>query len=115
MRRSVSLIRLSSSASAVSRSRALGLELLDVRHGLLVLLLGQRVDRAELLAPAREPLDPGAAAPRARSSGSGSLGAARLEAEPAGDLGQLALGLGGGVAHLLGGHLRAASRPRWPA
>ena len=37
MRRSVSRIRPSSSASAASRSAALGLELLDVRDGLLVL------------------------------------------------------------------------------
>src|SRR5437763_1918525 len=36
---------------------ALALELLDVRERLGVLLLGQRVDRAELLAPARQALD----------------------------------------------------------
>src|SRR3712207_7627339 len=36
---------------------ALGLELLDVRERVLVLLLGQRVDRAELLAPALQALD----------------------------------------------------------
>jgi hypothetical protein len=38
---------------------ALGLELLDVRDRLLVLLLGERVDRAELLAPALQALDAG--------------------------------------------------------
>ena len=38
---------------------ALALELLDVLQRLLVLLLGQRVDRAELLAAALQALDPG--------------------------------------------------------
>ena len=80
---------------------ALGLELLDVRERLVVLLLGQRVDRAELLAPAREALDAraqllgllGARAPRS----AGSAG----EPEPLGERAELLVGLGGLVAHLL--------------
>ena len=59
MRRSVSRIRPVSSRSAVSRSWRWALELLDVLQRLLVLLLGQRVDRAELLAAALQALDPG--------------------------------------------------------
>ena len=46
-----------SSRSAVSRSSRWRLHLLDVLDGLGVLLLGKRVDRAELLAPARQALD----------------------------------------------------------
>ena len=59
MRRSVSRIRLWSSRSAVSRSCALGLELLDVLERLLVLGLRERVDGAELLAAALQALDAG--------------------------------------------------------
>ena len=59
MRRSVSRIRPASSRSAVSRSSRWRLELLDVRERLVVLLLGQRVDRAELLAAALQALDAG--------------------------------------------------------
>ncbi len=44
---------------------ALALELLDVRERLLVFGLGERVDRAELLAAAAQPLEPAASAPRA--------------------------------------------------
>ena len=44
---------------------ALRLELLDVRDGLLVLPLGERVHRAELLAAAHQPLHARRAAPRA--------------------------------------------------
>ena len=44
---------------------ALGLELLDVGERLRVLVLGQRVDRAELLAAPRQPLDLRLPAPRA--------------------------------------------------
>ena len=86
---------------------ALLLELLDVGDGLVVLLLGQRVDRAELLAPPGEALDARVerlallVAAAARSAGSASS-----PSRPA-SVGQLALDLGGRVAHLLGGDLGA--------
>ena len=69
MRRSVSRIRPCSSRSAISRSCALAFELLDVLERLLVLLLGERVDRAELLAPPLQALDARRAAPRAPGRG----------------------------------------------
>jgi hypothetical protein len=81
-----------------------------VRERLVVLLLGERVDRAELLAAALQALDRGAER-GALASGSG-LGAARLQAEAAGERGELALGLGGAVARLLRRGPRRGSRPR---
>ncbi len=77
-----------SSRSAVSRSFALALELLDVRHGLLVLGLRQRVDGADLLASAGQPLKPARqrlALLRGELRG-GGLG---FELEAAGEAGQL--------------------------
>ena len=62
--------------------RALGLELLDVRHRLLVLPGGQGVDRAELLTPAGKPLDSGEQR-LALLPGERLGGGLRLEAEPA--------------------------------
>ena len=55
----------------------LGLELLDVRDRLLVLLLGEGVDGAELLAAALKALDAGGRAPRAPRRGAGSAARAR--------------------------------------
>ena len=84
---------------------ALRLELLDVRHRLLVLLLGERVHRAELLAAAHQALDPCLQLlallvwQRARwraPAGSPSRPASSR---------QVALGVRGGVAHLLRRHL----------
>ena len=51
-------ISFASSASAASRSSRWDSRSLDVLLRLLVLALGQRVDRAELLAAADQPLDP---------------------------------------------------------
>ena len=88
---------------------ALRFELLDVGNGLLVLLGGERIDRTELLAPALEALD-------ARAQGLALLlrqrllGGLRLEAQPLRQLPQLALGLGGRVAHLLRRHLGGRDR-----
>ena len=73
---------------------------LDVRERLLVLALGERVDRAELLAPAREALE---LAPRSRarsSSPSASLGGAELAPERRGDPLELGGGLGAAVAEV---------------
>src|SRR5688500_3646380 len=73
----------------------LGLELLDVLNRLLVLPLGERVDWAELLAPALEPLD-------ARLERLALLGGERLrrrlclQPESTGDRAQLTVDLGGG-------------------
>src|ERR687895_2077474 len=107
----------------------LPLQLLDVRHGLLVLLLRKRVHGAELLAAALEPLDAGGEGlalvggerlgggrrrPRKRRGRSRlrrrlarGLG---VEAQPLRDGGDLALDLGRAVAHLLGGHLSGRHR-----
>ena len=63
---------------------ALGLELLDVGHGLGVLLLGQRVDRAELLAAAREPLQARVERLALLVGSASSAGSAR-ELQPLGD------------------------------
>ena len=80
MRRSVSRIRRCELAQRGLEVLALALELLDVLERLLVLLLGERVDRAELLAAALQALDAGAQ--RARSaSASGVLGRLGREAE----------------------------------
>ena len=91
---------------------ALLLELLHVGDRLVVLLLGQRVDRAELLAPAGQALDARdeRLALLVRQRLGGGLG---VEAERRGDRGQLALDLGGRVAHLLRRHLGARDAPRW--
>ena len=84
---------------------ALALELLHVGHGLVVLALGQRVDGTELLAAALEALDAGT---QGLALVVGQLLIRRLGSEPElrGELVELALGVGGGVAHLLRGHLR---------
>ena len=83
---------------------ALGLELLDVLHRLVVLLLGERVHRAELLAAAHQALDP-CEQRLALLVGQRVGGGLRLEPEAAGQLAQVALGVRGGVAHLLRRHL----------
>ena len=85
---------------------ALGLELLDALERLAVLLRGQRVDRTERLAPARQALHP-LAQHVALALGQLVLGGRRLEAELCGQRPQLSLGLGGMVAGLLGGDLGA--------
>ena len=83
---------------------ALALELLDVRERLVVLGLGQRVDRPELLAAALQALD-------ARAQAVGGLGVERLggrlrlEAQARGERAELRGGLVLGVAHLLGADL----------
>ena len=59
MRRSVSRIRPAELAQRGLQVVALAFELLDVLQRLLVLLLGERVDRAELLAAALQALDAG--------------------------------------------------------
>ena len=89
----------------------LALELLDVGQRLGVLLLGQRVDRPELLAAAGEPLQARPRAPRApqRQRLGGRL---RRELEPGGELAQLGLGLGGLVAGALQRRPRPRSGPR---
>ena len=88
---------------------ALLLELLDVRDRLLVLLLGKRVDGPELLAAAVEPVQARGRAPRAPRRA-----AARERARRGGPgrsrARQLALDLGGAVAHLLGRDLGAGDR-----
>src|SRR5439155_25880310 len=79
---------------------ALAPELLDVGQGLGVLLLRERVDRTELLAAPAQALD-------ARAQLLGGLLVERLgrrgglEPQPLGELGQVVVGLGGGVARLL--------------
>ena len=88
---------------------ALGLELLDVSHGLVVLLLGERVHRPELLAAAHQALDP-CEQRLALLVGKRLGGGLRLEAEAARQLVQVALGVGGGVAHLLRRHLGGGHR-----
>ena len=76
-----------------------------MRHGLFVLALRERVHRPELLAAPGESLD--AREQRiALIARERLLGGLRREAKPAGDLRELALGVRGGVAHLLGGDLR---------
>ena len=86
---------------------ALRLELLDVRHRLVVLLLRERVHGAELLAPALQALDPLGRARRAPRRA-----AARWRARPASPSRPASSvssrsRVGGGVAHLLGGDLGA--------
>src|SRR5688572_16956063 len=85
---------------------ALGFELLDVLERLLVLLLRQRVDRAELLATALQALDPGAERAALRV---GERLCRRFGGEPEllGERGQLAVRVLGLVARLLGAHLTA--------
>ena len=91
---------------------ALRLELLDVGDGFGVLVLCQRVDRAELLAPAREALDArlevGARLVAERCLG--RLARRGLEAEPVEDLLQVVARLPGGVADLLSADLGAGDR-----
>ena len=77
-----------------------------MRHGLLVLALGERVDRAELLAAAHQPLD-ARRQPLALLVGQRLRRRLGLEAQAAGQLVQVALGVGRRVAHLLRGHLGA--------
>ena len=88
MRRSVSRIRPSSSRSAFSRSSRWRLELLDVLERLLVLVLRERVDRADLLAAALQPLDAGLEL-RALGLGERLGGRLGLEAEPLGEAAEL--------------------------
>ena len=76
-----------------------------MRHGLVVLLLGERVHRAELLAAAHRGARPARASDSRSSSGSALGGGLRLEPEAAGQLVQVALGVRGRVAHLLRRHL----------
>ncbi len=80
---------------------ALGLQRLDVVARLLVLLLGQRVDRADLGAAALQPLQPavdfGALLVAQRLLGRGDL-----LAESLGDRGQLLGGLGAAIAEVGG-------------
>ena len=85
---------------------SLRLELLHVRHGLVVLLLGERVHRAELLAPPHQALHAGEQR-LALLVGQRLGGGLRLEPEAARQLAQVPLGVRGRVAHLLRGHLRA--------
>ena len=92
---------------------ALGLELLHVRHGLVVLLLGERVHRAELLASAHQALDP-CKQRLALLVGKRLGGGLGLEAEAAGQLVQVALGVGGRVAHLLRRYLGGGHRLAGP-
>src|SRR5918999_3293831 len=88
---------------------ALALELLDVRDSLLVLLLGERVHGAELLAAALKPLDAGGEG-LAVLGGEGLRSRFRAKAQVPGDGGQLTLDLGRAVAHLLGRHLGGGDR-----
>src|SRR5436853_4527862 len=85
--------------------RALGLEVLDVRDRLLVLLRRERVHRTELLAPARDPLDAalelGSALVVEALVEGPDRGVGGIEPELAGDRAALALRLGGRVARLL--------------
>ena len=75
-------------------------------HGLVVLLLGERVDRAQLLAPPAQSLHPGAQR-LALLVGQRLGGGLGRQSEPVRVVAELALGVGGGVSHLLGGHLGA--------
>ena len=85
---------------------ALGLQLLDVGDRLLVLALGERVDRAELLAAAAQALDPRLEV-GARDVVQLLLGRRGLEPELLGQPAQLAPGVGRAVARLLRAHLAA--------
>src|SRR6185503_18657108 len=78
---------------------ALGLELLDVLERLFVLLLGERVDGAELLAPPVQALD---AAFEVGPGGGvqGLVGRLGLEAELGGEAAEVAVGVLGAVAGL---------------
>src|SRR5262249_14702733 len=108
------------------RVRATGLHLLDVSHGLRVLFLREWIDRTELLATARQALDPrekrpplllvqAAARPRRLAAGArlialpgvGGRPCLRLgEPQALGDLFQLQLRLADLVAQALRDHLR---------
>ena len=108
MRRSVSRISALELAQRGLEVLALALELLDVRDRLLVLVLRERVDRAELLAAALQALDAARRARRARSSGSGSLGRLGLEARACSRARPSSrVGLGRAVARLLRADLGA--------
>ena len=106
MRRSVSRIRPAQLAQGVLEVLALALELLDVRERLLVLVLRERVDRAELLAAALQALDP-ALQVRALGLGQRLGGRLGLEAQALGEAAELRAGVAGGVARLLGADLAA--------
>ena len=80
---------------------ALALELLDVLQRLLVLLLRERVDRAELLAAALQALDAACAGARARRRASACLGRLGRQAELRREPGELRLGVLRVVARLL--------------
>ena len=77
-----------------------------MRERLLVLVLGERVDRAELLAAAVQALDPGLEV-GALVVVERLLGRLGLEPELGREAGELAPGLGGAVARLLGADLAA--------
>ena len=81
-------------AQRVLEVLALGLELLDVRERLLVLVLRERVDRAELLAAALQALD---AALQLGALGVGERlgGGLGLQAQPLGEAAELLAGVGG--------------------
>ena len=81
-------------------------------NGLGVLVLGQRVDRPELLATASEPLDAGleVGANLVAQRRLGRHAGGFVHAEPLEDLGQLAARLRGAVPQLLGAHLGAGDR-----
>ncbi len=118
MRRSVSLDQALELRQRGLEVLALGLELLHVRDGLVVLLLRQRVHRAELLAPPREPLDasrPARRAPRRRAAPRAApppehrpRSRAPRRAGPSSTFASCAC-----VAQLLGAHLGGRSRSRW--
>ncbi len=84
---------------------ALGLQRLDVLAGLLVLLLGERVDRPDLGAAALQPLQPAIdVGPLLLAQR--LLGGLDLLAQPLGDRGQLLGRLGAAVAEMRGLDLR---------
>ena len=87
----------------------MGLQLLDVGDGLLVLLLGKRIDRPQLLAPALQPLQ-AVAQLLTVLLGQRVARRLRLQSELARDLVQLSLDFGGAVPGLLSGHLGARHR-----
>ena len=106
MRRSVSRIRPLELAHRGLEVLALGLELLDVGDRFLVLALGERVDRPELLAAAAQPLD---AALEVGACAFVERLVRRLGLEPelGGEAGELAACVGRPVARLLGPDLAA--------
>ena len=81
-----------------------------MRHRLLVLLPGERVDRAELLAPARAAAPRAPRGPRAPRRAAARRPARRSRPKPPCQLAELALHVGGRVARLLGGDLALRDR-----